>query len=71
MVNSKLGTFTVIYSCENTLELMSEVCQFPISSHSARVIIPNSFKSGKIIIAVCDGKVNVLNKLGDRAFSTK
>lgn len=33
------------------------------------MIIPNDDKVGKIIIAILDGEVKVLNSLGDRAFA--
>lgn len=36
-----------------------------------RVIIPDDFKQGRNIIAVIDGPVNVLDRLGDRMFSLK
>jgi hypothetical protein len=33
------------------------------------VVIPQSFKEGKSIIAVCDGEIEILNKIGDRILS--
>jgi uncharacterized protein (TIGR02922 family) len=41
---------------------------FP-QNDEGRVIIPQSFKDEKSIIAVCDGEVEILNKVGDRILS--
>ena len=35
-------------------------------SPAGRAIIPAHLKHGRSIIAVCEGKVEVLNKMGDR-----
>lgn len=56
---------TIIYYSDISLELMHEVHTFP-KSISGRVVIPASFKVDKSIIAVCDGEINILNKVGDR-----
>tara|TARA_R110000772_G_scaffold119011_1_gene224929 strand:+ start:10224 stop:10448 length:225 start_codon:yes stop_codon:yes gene_type:complete len=56
---------TIIFYNDISLELQHEVHTFP-KNKSGRVIIPNSFKVDKSIIAVCDGKITMLNKVGDR-----
>ncbi len=56
---------TIIYYSDLSLELMHEVQTFP-QSKTGRVVIPESFKADKSIIAVCDGEVSILNKVGDR-----
>jgi uncharacterized protein (TIGR02922 family) len=68
MTSKDLHTFTVIYTCEQTLLLFNEVLHLPVCPIEKRVHIPESFKEGKIIIAVCEGDVSVLNTLGDRVF---
>jgi uncharacterized protein (TIGR02922 family) len=65
MTDNKLRTVTIIYYCDNSLELMHYVGRFP-QNEAGRVIIPNKFKDDKSIIAVCDGEVTILNKVGDR-----
>jgi len=44
---------------------MHFIGEFPQNS-SGRVIIPETFKEDKSIIAVCDGEITILNKVGDR-----
>lgn len=61
----EVRTVTILYYSDISLELMHEVCTFPQHKHG-RVIIPDSYKEDKSIIAVCDGEVTVLNKIGDR-----
>lgn len=56
---------TVIFYSDKSLQLLHEVGTFEVSQ-SGRVILPNAFKEGKNIIAVYKGKVEVLNKIGDR-----
>lgn len=56
---------TVIYYAEASLELHAISKKFDVSEHG-RVIIPDDFKVGKSIIAVCEGNINILNKVGDR-----
>ena len=55
----------MIYYSDLSLELLHKVHEFP-QSDSGRVIISDEFREGKSIIAVCDGEVDVLNKVGDR-----
>jgi uncharacterized protein (TIGR02922 family) len=65
MTDSKLCTVTIIYYCDHSLELMHYVGSFPQNS-SGRVIISEAFKDEKSIVAVCEGEITILNKLGDR-----
>jgi uncharacterized protein (TIGR02922 family) len=59
---------TVIYFSDTFLELLHKIELF-LQSPEGRVVIPESFKQGKLIIAVSEGKVNILNKIGDRIIS--
>jgi uncharacterized protein (TIGR02922 family) len=59
---------TVIYYSDTSLELLHKIELF-LQSPEGRVVIPESFKQGKSIIAVCDGEINILNKIGDRIIS--
>ena len=62
------GLVTVIYYCDTSLELRHALLIVEENKHG-RVVIPDSFKKGKSIIAVCQGRVNILNKAGDRILS--
>lgn len=57
------------YDEDNPLLLQQQVLSGLTQSAKGRVIIPNEEKQGKIIIAILDGEVKVLNSLGDRAFA--
>ncbi len=59
---------TIIYYSDDGLELHHKVRTFE-QNEDGRVIIPQEFKDGKSIIAVCDGEVQILNKVGDRILS--
>ncbi|PCI53058.1 MAG: TIGR02922 family protein [Gammaproteobacteria bacterium] len=59
---------TIIYYSDDGLELHHEVKIFK-QNDAGRVVIPQSFKEGKSIIAVCDGEIEILNKIGDRILS--
>jgi len=59
---------TIIYYRDDGLELHHKIRTFE-QNDEGRVIIPQEFKDGKSIIAVCDGEVEVLNKIGDRILS--
>ena len=61
--NSQL--VTVIYYEDASLVIKNDVKSFELGL-GGRVILPASYKQGKSIIAVCEGKVNFLNKVGDR-----
>ncbi len=65
MDKAPLRTVTVIYYSDVSLELLHEVHNFQQNAQG-RVILPPEFKTGKSIIAVCEGKIEILNKLGDR-----
>jgi uncharacterized protein (TIGR02922 family) len=65
MTERKTKTVTIIYYCDNSLELLHEVAQFEQNT-AGRVIIPSAFKDEKSIIAVCEGEIVILNKFGDR-----
>lgn len=56
---------TIIYYGEESLELKHSFERFP-QLQNGRVVIPESYKKDKSIIAVCEGKVNILNRFGDR-----
>jgi uncharacterized protein (TIGR02922 family) len=59
---------TIIYYCDDGLELHHKVKTFS-QNDEGRVIIPQAFKEGKSIIAVCDGEIEILNKVCDRILS--
>ncbi|WP_335925362.1 TIGR02922 family protein [Shewanella khirikhana] len=40
-------------------------------SDTGRVMIPQSFRSGKSIIAVLEGECKILNSLGERVYAQK
>lgn len=59
---------TIIYYRDDGLELHHKVKTFE-QNEEGRVVIPEAFKEGKSIIAVCDGEIEILNKIGDRILS--
>lgn len=61
---------TVIYYTEGSLELKHDVETFK-QNLNGRVIIPDNFKEDKSIIAVCDGEIEILNKVGERILSVE
>lgn len=61
-------TVTIIYYRDDGLELHHSVQRLEQNAEG-RVIIPQEYKEGKSIIAVCDGEVEILNKVGDRILS--
>lgn len=63
--NMSLKEVTIIYYRDKSLDLLHSVEQF-FHHGSGRVRIPDSFKEGKSIVAVCDGPVKILNQFGDR-----
>jgi len=65
MQQSQLKTVTLLYYCDNDLMLHHKTIDLP-TSDAGRVIIPEHLKLGRSIIAVCEGKVEILNKLGER-----
>ena len=64
-MQKNLTQVTIIYYHEESLELRNEVRTLPMTKQG-RVVIPEVFKTGKSIIAVCQGEIQILNKLGDR-----
>lgn len=64
-MESELRKVTIIYYSDDSLELMHQVKEFP-QNQKGRVIISEEFKKEKSIIAVCDGEITILNKVGDR-----
>lgn len=64
-MQQSLTLVTIIYYHEKSLELRNEVRSFPMTK-KGRVVIPEVFKKGKSIVAVCEGKIQILNRLGDR-----
>jgi uncharacterized protein (TIGR02922 family) len=56
---------TIIFYGKHSLELKYVVERFP-QLKDGRVIIPESYKQDKSIIAVCEGHVNILNSFGER-----
>jgi uncharacterized protein (TIGR02922 family) len=58
-------TVTVIFYLEGSLELRHDICTFD-KNENGRVVIPENFKQGKSIIAVCNGEIEILNKVGER-----
>ena len=63
-----LTQVTIIYYHDESLELRHEVTSF-LKNEQGRVVIPEAFKEGKSIIAVCEGEIQILNKVGDRILS--
>ncbi|MEW6990196.1 TIGR02922 family protein [Colwelliaceae bacterium 6441] len=62
---NQIQVVTIIYYCDSSLELKHQVCTFT-QSESGRVIIPEEFRKNKSIVAVCNGDVEILNKVGER-----
>ena len=60
-----MNTTTILFYDCNSLELQQETLDLQITN-TGRVVIPDEFKEGRSIVAVCDGTVKILNKLGDR-----
>ena len=67
-MNPKQRKVTIIYYEDDGLELHHKARTFDQNTEG-RVIIPQAFKEGKSIIAVCDGEIEILNKIGDRILS--
>lgn len=68
MKNQDLSKVTIIYYHEQSLELLHMVCFFP-KQKNGRLVIPESFKKEKSILAVCEGEIEIMNKIGDRILS--
>lgn len=65
MSNSHEEVITIIYYCDSSLKLKHHICAVK-KSKSGRVIIPDEFKQDKTIVAVCNGEVDIMNKVGER-----
>ncbi|RHW77535.1 TIGR02922 family protein [Colwellia sp. RSH04] len=59
---------TVIYCSDSDLGLFRKKQSFAVNDFG-EMIIPQDFKQGKTIVALCDGDVNILNSIGDRLVS--
>ncbi len=60
-----LAQVTIIYYHDESLELLHELKSFP-KNKSGRIVIPEEFRKGKSIVAVCKGEIKIINKVGDR-----
>ncbi len=56
---------TVIYCCDGELEIYRKTHSFNINS-SGDMVIPESFKEGKTIVALCAGEVDIINSIGNK-----
>ena len=56
---------TVIYCCDNELELFKETMDINDNSYDG-IVIPKDFRSGKTIVAVCEGEINILNSIDNK-----
>lgn len=56
---------TVIYCCDDDLSLYRKTRSFNLNAYGD-MIIPQDFKRGKTIVAVCEGEIDVINSIGDR-----
>jgi len=56
---------TVIYCCDNDLALYRKTQSFKLNDYGD-MIIPQNFKRGKTIVAVCEGEIDVINSIGDK-----
>ncbi|MCW3171261.1 TIGR02922 family protein [Shewanella subflava] len=59
------------YDAPVGLEMHNAVLSDLTISPSGRVMIPESFRRGKSIIAVLEGECTILNALGERVYSQK
>ena len=59
---------SVLYYDHYSLQLKCEVLTAAIRPQG-RVVIPQAFKVNKSIIVVCEGEINIFNRLGDRTLS--
>ena len=57
----------LFYDDMEPMKLDSQVFTGLQLSSQNRVILPDDFRPGKTIIAVLEGEVKILNRLGDRA----
>ncbi|MGI2168652.1 TIGR02922 family protein [Shewanella sp. MF05960] len=66
------ATVTVLfYEAPAGLEMYNAVLTDLDVSKTGRVMIPESFRRGKSIIAVLEGECTILNSLGERVYSQR
>lgn len=56
---------TVIYCCDDDLAMYRKTQSFSLNDYGD-MIIPQDFKRGKTIVAVCAGEVDIINSVGDK-----
>ena len=56
---------TVIYCCDDDLALYKKTQSFNLNVYGD-MIIPQDFKRGKTIVALCEGDIDVINSVGDK-----
>jgi uncharacterized protein (TIGR02922 family) len=56
---------TVIYCCDDELELYRETMDVNNNAYGD-MVIPKDFRSGKTIVAVCEGEINILNSIDNK-----
>ena len=56
---------TIIYCCDNDLAMYRKTEVFNLNAYGD-MIIPQDFKRGKTIVAVCDGEIDIINSVGNR-----
>ena len=56
---------TVIYCCDDDLAMYRQTQSFNLNAYGY-MIIPQDFKRGKTIEAVCEGEVDIINSVGDK-----
>jgi len=59
---------TVIYYKKDDIALHSRVFHNLPKGSGGRHILPDEFRDGNLILAVMEGEVKILNRLGDRMF---
>ena len=56
---------TVIYCCDDDLAMYRKTQNFNLNAYGD-LIIPQDFKRGKTIVALCEGEVDIINSVGDK-----
>lgn len=56
---------TVIYCCDDDLAIYRKTQHFHLNSYGD-MIIPQDFKRGKTIVALCEGEIDIINSIGDK-----
>ena len=56
---------TVNYCCDDDLAMYRQTQSFNLNAYGD-MIIPQDFKRGKTIEAVCEGEVDIINSVGDK-----